>query len=461
MVPNNLQVDVLVVGGGIAGMQSALDLADQGYQVALVEKNPSVGGKMIGLSKVFPTLDCASCITTPKMSSVAHHDNIQMLTYSEVQSMLREGEGFVAHIVKKPRFINEDDCTGCRSCELACPIDLPDVENEFGRTAHRVAYIPFPTAVPQKALIDIDHCVFCGKCIQACPANCIDFTQQPQNIEIHAASVILATGYETTPPDAKQEYGSGKLLNVIDGRMMERLLAPTGPYGRVLRPSDGKQPASIAYVQCAGSRDLTLGVPYCSRVCCMYAIKQAMLLSGTLPMADITIYYMDIRTFGKGYEQFYQNAKAMGIEFVKGKVARVTEDDEQNPTVRVELIDENRVIERKHDLVVLSTGMLPGTNTEVSFGVPISQDGFVRILKYHIAPTVTTQEGVFATGTATGPMDIVDSIVTSGAAAAEAAAYLQARNIHPAAERRLPRATLTVEQPATAEEANERSLAYA
>jgi heterodisulfide reductase subunit A len=457
MQPNNLQVDVLVVGGGIAGMQSALDLADQGYQVALVEKNPSVGGKMIGLSKVFPTLDCASCITTPKMSSVAHHENIHLLTYSEVQSMARDGEAFVAQVLKKPRYVIEEDCTGCRSCELACPLDLPDGENEFGRTAHRVAYIPFPTAVPQKALIDIDHCVFCGKCIQACPSNAIDFSQQPQNIEIHAEAVILATGYETTPIGAKQEYGSGKLRNVIDGRMMERLLAPTGPYGRVLRPSDGKQPASIAYVQCAGSRDLTLGVPYCSRVCCMYAIKQAMLLSGTLPMADITIYYMDIRTFGKGYEQFYQSAKAMGVEFVKGKVARVTEDADQNPTVRVELIEENRVVERKHDLVVLSTGMLPGLNAALTFGVPVSQDGFVCTPRYHIAPTVTANEGVFATGTATGPMDIVDSIVTSGAAAAEAAAYLQARNIHPAIEHQQPdMATSQI-----AEDVEERSLAYA
>ena len=415
MVSNNLQVDVLVVGGGIAGMQSALDLADQGYQVALVEKNPSVGGKMIGLSKVFPTLDCASCITTPKMSSVAHHDNIHLLTYTEVQSMTREGEGFVAQVLKKPRYVIEDDCTGCRSCELACPLDLPDVENEFGRTAHRVAYIPFPTAVPQKALIDIDHCVFCGKCIQACPANC--HRLYPAAAEYRDPRCRPLSWPPATRPrrvGAKKEYGSGKLRNVIDGRMMERLLAPTGPYGRVLRPSDGKQPASIAYVQCAGSRDLTLGVPYCSRVCCMYAIKQAMLLSGTLPMADITIYYMDIRTFGKGYEQFYQNAKAMGIEFVKGKVARVTEDDDQNPAVRVELIEENRVVERKHDLVVLSTGMLPGVNTELSFGVPVSQDGFVSIPRYHIAPTVTTREGVFATGTATGPMDIVDSIVTSG-----------------------------------------------
>ena len=431
MALDNLRVDTLVVGGGIAGMQASLDLADQGYRVALVEKNPSVGGKMIGLSKVFPTLDCCSCITTPKMSAVAHHENIRLLTYCEVQSVSRSGNGFTVQVLKKPRYVIEDDCTGCRSCELVCPLDIPDEANEFARTAHRVIYVPFATAVPQKALIDIDTCLFCGKCLQACPADAIDFTQQSENLEIEATTIILATGYEVTPYDAKKQYGAGKLRNVIDGLMMERLLAPTGPYGRVLRPSDGKQPPSIAYVQCAGSRDQTLGVPYCSRVCCMYAIKQAMLLSGTLPMADITIYYMDIRSFGKGYEQFYQSAKAMGIEFVKSKVGRITEDADQNPIARVELIDaDSRVIERKHDLVVLSVGVLPGWNPEALFGVPTAEDGFIRIPNYNIAPALTAQAGIFATGTAAGPMDIVDSIMTAGAAAAEAAAYLEAHDAH-------------------------------
>ena len=216
---------------------------------------------------------------------------------------------------------------------------------------------------------------------------------------------------------------------MIDSLMMERLLAPTGPYGRVLRPSDGRLPNSIAYVQCAGSRDETLGVPYCSRVCCMYAIKQAMLLAGALPLADITIYYMDIRTFGKGYEQFYQNAKAMGIEFVKGKVARINEDEDQNPIVRVELIDEfSRVAEHKHDLVVLSVGMLPAYDMEPIYHVPVAEDGFVRIPDYNISPVLTEQEGIFAAGAATGPMDIVDSIMVAGAAAAEASAFIQSHN---------------------------------
>jgi heterodisulfide reductase subunit A len=429
MPTKKFQVDTLVVGGGIAGMQSSLDLADQGYQVALVERQPSIGGKMIGLSKVFPTLDCCSCITTPKMSAVAHHENIRLHTYCEVQSVTKNGRGFHVQVLQKPRYIKEEDCSGCRSCELVCPLDLPDHENEFGRTAHRVVYVPFSTAVPQKAVLDIDYCLFCGKCLKACPTDAIDFTQQPEIFEIEAKSIVLATGFEVTPYDAKAEYGAGEFRNVIDGLMMERLLAPTGPYGRVLRPSDGKQPDSIAYVQCAGSRDETLGVPYCSRVCCMYAIKQAMLLSGALPLADITIYYMDIRSFGKGYEQFFQNAKAMGIEFVKGKVARITEDETQTPRVRVEMIDEgSKIVERAHDLIVLSVGMVPGFNPTAQYGVPVAEDGFIEAPAQNLASTLTSQAGIFATGTATGPMDIVDTILTAGAVASETAAYLQAHN---------------------------------
>ena len=206
---------------------------------------------------------------------------------------------------------------------------------------------------------------------------------------------------------------------------MERLLAPTGPYGRILRPGDGKEPESIAYVQCAGSRDETLGVEYCSRVCCMYAIKQAILISGSLPLADITIYYMDIRAFGKGYEQFFQNAKAMGVEFIKAKVASIKQDENQNPVLRVELMEEgSRVEERTHDLVVLSVGLLPAYNPQAIYGVPVEDDGFVAIPAPNVSPCNTDRPGIFVTGTAAGPMDIVDSIVMAGAAAAEAAAYI-------------------------------------
>jgi len=426
--------DALVVGGGIAGMQSALDLADQGYTVALVEKEPSIGGKMIALSKVFPTLDCCSCITTPKMSAVAHNENISLFTYCEVTAVEEDQNGFSIHLLKKPRYLNEDTCTGCRLCEYACPVDVPS-EFDLNMGATRAIRVPFSTAVPQIAVLDMDNCILCGKCETACPVEgCIDYTQAPQELVIETQTIVLATGFETTPIDAKKEYGAGELHNVIDGLMMERLLAPTGPYGRVIRPSDGKETESIAYVQCAGSRDGTLGVEYCSRVCCMYAIKQAMLISGSLPLADITIYYMDIRSFGKGYEQFYQNAKAMGVEFIKGKVALITEDEDQNPIVRVELVeDDARVVERTHDMIVLSVGMLPGDNPQPIYRVPIDSDGFVFVPSPNSTPSETNRPGIFVTGTAGGPMDIVDSIITAGNAAIDAAAYIEAhKNGHAA-----------------------------
>jgi heterodisulfide reductase subunit A len=420
-----IQVDALVIGGGIAGMQTALDLADQGYQVALVEREASIGGKMIALSKVFPTLDCCSCITTPKMSAVAHHENIRLYTYCQVQSVNWQEQHFAVNVVQKPRYVDVQACTGCRQCEYACPVHLP---NPFDRNlgATRTVRVPFSTAVPQKAVLDIENCIFCGKCERVCPADAIDFTQQAELFTIDTKTIVLATGFEITPRSAKKEYGADHFHNVIDGLIMERLLAPTGPYGRIIRPGDGKEPDSIAYVQCAGSRDQTLGVEYCSRVCCMYAIKQAMLISGSLPLADITIYYMDIRCFGKGYEQFFQNARAMGVEFVKGKVASIHEDEAHTPVLRVELIDEgSRVVERTHDLVVLSVGMIPAYNPQATYQVPVAKDGFVDIPATNLCPCQTECPGIFATGTATGPMDIVDSIVMAGAASAEVASFIE------------------------------------
>ena len=417
-------IDALVVGGGIAGMQVALDLADQGNRVVLVERESTIGGKMIQLSKVFPTLDCCSCITTPKMSAVAHHPNIELFTYCEVQTVQENGAGFAVNVLKKPRYVDEKSCTGCRQCEFECPVTVPSHwDRNLG--SYRAIRVPFSTALPQKAVLDIENCLLCGKCEKACPVGAVDFTQQPETFNVHAHLIILATGFELTPLEAKTEYGGGKLKNVIDPMMMERFLAPTGPYGRVLRPGDGKEPMSIAYVQCAGSRDETLGVDYCSRVCCMYAIKQAMLLNGALPLAEITIYYMDIRTFGKGYEQFYQNAQAMGVEFVRGKVAIISEDKEQNPIVRVEITETGEVVERTHDLVVLSLGMLPAYDPRQMYRVALGKDQFVNVPFLNSEPCMTDRPGIFVTGTAMQPMDIVDSIITAGAAAVSASAYIR------------------------------------
>ncbi len=424
-----IETDVLVVGAGIAGLQASLDLGDQGYRVLLVEREASIGGHMIGLSKVFPTMDCASCITTPKMSAAAHHDLVTALTYTDVTSIERFEDGFEVAIERHPRYVDEDACIGCRLCEYACPVDVPH-EFDGGLGARRAIYVPFGTAIPQKAVLDLPNCILCGKCEKACPTDAIDLLQEPETIEVHARAVVLATGYRPTPTDAKREYTAGRASNVISGLDMERLLAPNGPYGRVLRPSDGKIPERIAYVQCAGSRDVTLGVPYCSRVCCMYAIKQAMLLSGALPLADVTIYYMDIRTFGKGYEEFYQTARAMGIAFVKAKVARITERPDGDLDVRVELQEEDgRVADVAHDLVVLSVGMQPGDDVRRFSTVGTDAYGFVRSADPALDVTGTDVPGLFAAGTALAPKDIVDTIAEASAVAIRVAAYLR-RSAH-------------------------------
>jgi heterodisulfide reductase subunit A len=422
---NKIVFDGLVIGGGIAGLQTALDLADQGFKILIVEKEPSIGGKMIGLSKVFPTLDCASCICTPRMAAAAHHENITIMTYTDVKNVKSTDKGYKTSVIKKPRFVDEKDCIGCSLCEYACPVYVPhEFEGNLG--ARKAIYIPFSNAIPQVALLDIGNCIFCGKCEKACPAGAMRFLQEPEELIIESDVIIVTTGFKMTPINAKSQYGNGNFKNVLNPLQMERLLAPHGPYGRILRPSDGKVPDSIAYVQCAGSRDKSLGIPYCSRVCCMYAIKQAMLLTGSLPLVDVTIYYMDIRAFGKGFEQFYQNAKAMGIEFIKAKVAKIIEDENQNPCVRIEMVDEDgRIEEKKHDMIVLSLGIIPEWNPTDIIPIGISDDGFIRSVEPQLSPCNTDKEGIFVAGVAAAPKDIPDSIIEASAAAMEASIYLR------------------------------------
>jgi heterodisulfide reductase subunit A len=417
--------DVLIVGGGIAGLQAGLDLADQDYQVAIVEKDATIGGKMIRLSKVFPTLDCASCITTPKMAAAAHHPNITLFTYCDLKSLDRAGSTINAAITQRPRYVDADKCIGCRQCEYNCPVYVPDVE-QGAFSATKAIAIPFSNAIPQTAVLNVENCMLCGKCEKVCPTQAVDYFQQPEDFEITAKAAILTTGFSMTPLADKQQYGMGSIPNVIDALQMERLLAPHGPYNRVLRPSDGMEPDSIAYVQCAGSRDKSMGVSYCSRVCCMYAIKQAMLLSGALPLADVTIYYMDIRAFGKGYEQFYQNAKAMGIEFIKGKVASIGQGPSGGVTLRYEAQNGEGTVLANHDLVVLSLGMVPGWNPSGVCPVSTAGDRFVKTIRPKLSPTLTDMDGVFVAGAAAGPKDIVDTITEAGAAAIETAKYLAA-----------------------------------
>ncbi|MHA1215024.1 MAG: FAD-dependent oxidoreductase [Candidatus Hodarchaeales archaeon] len=420
----------LVIGGGIAGIQAALDLADQGYKVLMVEKEPSIGGKMIQLSKVFPTLDCSSCITTPKMSSAAHHENITVWTYSEVEDYHKNLNGnFEVKIRRKARLVDEEKCIGCRQCEYACPVEVPS-EFEMGLAPRKAIYIPFQTAIPQIAILDLENCIACGACQRVCPADAVDYAQQDKYIQVEVETVIIATGYELTPLNEKSEWGGGKFLNVISSMAAERILAPNGPYAGIRRPSDGMVPMSIAYIHCAGSRDASLNRTYCSRVCCMYSIKQAMLIMGALPIVGVTCYYMDIRAFGKGYEQFYQNAKAMGIEFVKGKVGAIHEDPEtHNLKLLVEDISgTGGKMEVEHDMVVLSLGLTQGSCPTAKFPLEKGKDGFIQAIDLKLDPVKTSIEGVFGAGTAMGPKDIVDTIIEGSAAAMRASNYLKSKN---------------------------------
>lgn len=419
--------DVLVIGGGIAGSESALNLANQGYKVILVEKDLSLGGKMIHLSKVFPTLDCAACITTPKISETARHPNITIYTYSEVKDIEKQGENdFSAKLIEKPRYV-ADDCTGCQICEENCPIIIDD-QYQYDLVGRKAIYVPFSIANPRIAAIDMENCILCGSCKNVCPADCIDYSQKEKISEIKFQSVIIATGYDLFDPTLITRYGFGRFQNVVTSMQMERQLVPTRPYNNVLRPKDGKMPDNIAYVLCTGSRDDTVGTPICSQVCCMYSTKQAQLLMGALPMADVTIYYLHLRAFGKGFCEFYQQGKGMGVEFVKGKIGQIDEKEDGNLILRYEDIEQGVVKEAEHDLVVLSVGILPNTEFTTLFkNIQIEQDEFeyVKQIDELTSPAETSIKGVFVAGTSAGPKDIPDSILSAGAASAEAAGYLK------------------------------------
>jgi len=420
--------DALVIGGGIAGEEAALNLANMGFSVVLVEKDLSLGGKMIHLSKVFPTLDCAACITTPKVSETARHPNIKIYTYSEVKDITKQSDNrFTANIHKKPRYVKEDECTGCEACEKVCPVVVED-QYQFDLVGRKAAYIPFSIANPRIAAIDIENCIFCGACEKACLAEAIDFTQELEIIPIEVKAVIVATGYNMIDPIKLPNYGYSTYKNVITALQMEAQLVPTRPFNAVLRPKDGKTPENIAYVLCAGSRDATVGNPICSQICCMYSIKQAQLIMGALPMADVTIYYLHIRAFGKGFNEFYQQARSMGVDFVKGKVAKITEKENGNLIVRYEDIYKGIVKESEHDLVVLANGILAVDGIAEMFnGQKLETDPFhyVKQIEELTNPSRTSIPGVFVAGAASGPMDIPDSILSAGAASSETASYIR------------------------------------
>ncbi|MBX5327881.1 MAG: CoB--CoM heterodisulfide reductase iron-sulfur subunit A family protein [Candidatus Bathyarchaeota archaeon] len=425
----SVEKSVLVVGGGIAGIQSALDMADAGLRVYLVEKTPSIGGRMAQLDKTFPTLDCSACILTPKMVDVAKHPNIVLLTNSEVTFV----KGFVGNyeviIVKKPRYVDEKACVGCELCTKVCPVKIPDEFNE-GLSETRAIQIYSPYAVPKVAIINPKHCLrlrfdkdVCGKCVQVCEAKAIKFDQQSETIQLKVGGIVIAVGSEVFDASEMAELGYGRCKNVISNIEFERLVNASGPTGgKIVCPSDGKTPKTVVFVQCVGSRDKRFH-EYCCRVGCMATLKQAILTREHLGR-DVNIYvcFNDMRAFGKGYDEFYRRARDLDINFVAGLPSDIRYDS--NGALHFDVYDKgtNKLLELRPDLVVLANGLVPNKDLEKIgelFHVSRSADGFLLEAHPKLRPLESAVSGIFLAGACQGPKDIPDTVAQASGVAAK------------------------------------------
>jgi heterodisulfide reductase subunit A len=440
---------VLVVGGGIAGIQAALDIANSGYETLLVEKEPSIGGHMAQLSETFPTLDCSQCIMTPRTVEVGHHDNIRLYTYSQVDLVQKDADSgaFTVHIRRRATYVDWDLCTGCGVCQEKCPFS---VESSFERGigTRKVIFTLSPQAVPNKPVIDADHCRYlqskwdieagrvpsidkkgrpakpkCGACAKLCPTAAIRWDQGDVVIEEQVGAIIVATGYDLFPQERLTEYGAGRIPDVIDGLAFERLLAASGPtVGRVQRPSDGRVPKEVVFVQCSGSRDPERGMAYCSKICCMYTAKQAILYKHRVPDGQAYVFYIDVRAGGKGYEEFLNRAQEEdGVVYLRGKVSRLFREGGKVIVKGVDTLS-NRTVEIAADLVVLATAVVPRSkNREMAaiFGLEADQYGYLRSVDEELSPVESAVPGVFLAGATLGPKDIPETVAQASAAAAK------------------------------------------
>ena len=419
----------LVIGGGVAGIQAALDLADTGYKVYLVEKEPSIGGMMARIDKTFPTMDCSICILAPKMSDVGRHPNIELLTNSEVVDVKGYIGNFRVKVLKKPRYVKED-CSACGECSKVCPMIAPN-EFDAGLALRHAVYTPFAQAVPSTYIIDMNLCLnkdgimVCEKCIKACERQAIDFTMKPETIELEVGTIIVATGADVFDPSTLPQYGYGRYLNVITSLEFERLINAGGPSGgRLIRPSDLKIPKRVAFIQCVGSRSSKTGRTYCSNVCCMNTIKDSLLIKEHWPETEIYVFYVDIRAYGKGFEDLYKRAKNEGVKFIRGLPAEIFED---RKTRNLWLIGENTLLKEPYkmsfDLVVLSVGLEPRKDAELIqrlLTLSRTQDGFFMEAHPKLRPVDAATGGIFFAGCAEAPKDIKDSVTQASAAAARA-----------------------------------------
>lgn len=420
----------LVIGGGIAGIQTALDIADAGFEVDIVEKKPTIGGKMTQIDKTFPTLDCAACILTPKMVDCAQNEKIHIYAYSEVAAVKGFVGNFKVTIRKKARFVDTTKCTGCGLCTEKCP--QKKVPNEFnlGLDTRRAIYIPFAQAVPKVATIDPDYCNMlqkgkCGVCARVCSAGAIDYTQKDELIEEEYGAIVAATGFNPIDLSQFNEFAYAQSPDVVSSLEFERLMNAAGPTGgTLLRPSDGKHPHTIVFVQCVGSRcdGAQKGKPYCSKICCMYTAKHAMLCREKYPDTEVYVFYIDVRTPGKNFDEFYRRAvEEYGVHYIKGMVGKVIP---QNGVLKVQASDllDNRQIRIDADMVVLAAAIEPDKSARslaTMLTASMDTNDFFTEAHPKLRPVESPTAGIFLSGTCQGPKDIPETVAQAGAAAAK------------------------------------------
>jgi heterodisulfide reductase subunit A len=425
----SVEPTALVVGGGIAGIQAALDIANGGKKVILVERGLSIGGHMARLSETFPTLDCSQCILTPRMVEAATHPNITLMTWSEVESVGGFLGNFDVTIRKKARYVDLARCTGCGECWNKCPAKKIPNEFDAGLGNRTAIYVPFPQAVPNKPGIDAEHCIMltkgkCGACAKVCPREAINFKDTDQLLQVKVGAIVLATGFELWDHSAYGEYGAGRLKDVIDGFAFERLASASGPTsGQILRPSDGTVPQTVVFLQCCGSRDTKMGMPYCSKICCMYTAKHAMLYAHKVHGGQAVVFYMDIRAAGKGYDEFVRRAiEADGARYVRGRISRIFRHADGKLIVRGADTLAGTPLTIEADMVVLADAIVPREDSKAlaqKLGVSYDGDGFFSEAHPKLRPVETAVAGVFLAGACQAPKDIPESVAQASAAAAK------------------------------------------